>query len=54
VLIAELFSLLGLSLNSIGPQSRYSKKLPAAATNQIAGNRKISLGMHKEKNRPYS
>jgi hypothetical protein len=26
---------------------RYRKKLPAAAANQIAGNQKISLGMHK-------
>ena len=28
-------------------KSRYRKKLPAAAANQIAGNQKISLGMHK-------
>jgi hypothetical protein len=25
----------------------YRKKLPATAANQIAGNQKISLGMHK-------
>jgi hypothetical protein len=38
---------LNLSNNSFGPRSRYRKKLPAAAPNQIAGNQKISLGMHK-------
>ena len=29
------------------PRSRYRKKPPAAAANQIAGNQKISTGMHK-------
>jgi hypothetical protein len=33
--------------NSFGPRSRYRKNLPAAAANQIAGNQKITLGMHK-------
>jgi hypothetical protein len=33
--------------NSFGTRSRYRKKLSAAAANQIAGNQKISLGMHK-------
>ena len=33
----------------IKSRSRYRKKLPAAAANQIAGNQKISLGMQKKK-----
>ena len=40
-----------LKNNTFGPRSRYRKKPPAAAANQIAGNQKISLGMHKEKNK---
>ena len=36
-----------LKNNTFGPRSRYRKKLPAAVANQIAGNKKISLGMHK-------
>ena len=32
---------------AFGPRSRYRKKPPAAVANQIAGNKKISLGMHK-------
>ena len=33
--------------NPFGPRSRYRKKPPAAAANQIAGNQKISTGMHE-------
>ncbi len=47
--VRQLAPLLGLfsKNNTFGPRSRYRKKLPAAAANQIAGNKKISLGMHK-------
>ena len=47
--VRQLAPLLGLfsKNNTFGPRSRYRKKLQAAAANQIAGNKKISLGMHK-------
>ncbi len=47
--VRQLAPLLGLFSinNTFGPRSRYRKKLPAAAANQIAGNQKISVGMLK-------
>ena len=45
-LVAPLLGLFSKN-NTFGPRSRYRKKLNAAAANQIAGNKKISLGMHK-------
>ena len=47
--VRQVAQLLGLfsKNNTFGTRSRYRKKLPAAAPNQIAGNKKISLGMHK-------
>jgi hypothetical protein len=47
ILFTPRFFAVSLKNNSFGPRSRYRKKLPAAAANQIAGNQKISLGMHK-------
>ena len=46
--VRQLALLLGLfsTNNTFEPRSRYPEKLPAAAANQIAGNNKISLGMH--------
>ncbi len=40
--VRQLAPLLGLfsKNNTFGPRSRYRKKLPAAAANQIAGNKK--------------
>jgi hypothetical protein len=40
---------LSLKNNSFEPWSRYRKKLPPPAANQIAGNQKILLGMDKSK-----
>ena len=44
--VQQLAPLLGLfSKNkTVGPRSRYRKKLPAAAANQIAGNKKNITG----------
>ncbi len=49
--VRQLAPILGLFSNrpnnTFGPRTRYRKKLPATAANLIAGNKKISLGMHK-------
>ena len=47
--VRQLAPLLGLfsKNNTVGPRSRYREKLPTAAAIQIAGNKKMSLGMHK-------